>query len=70
MRRQKTKTLFLSTKYSILTCIFEQHIFHLLNWLDLLPLAIFNELFVNLVVGFEEIIEALQLSDAAHSLSY
>merc|ERR1719433_744792 len=42
-----------------ISSVFEQHIFHLLNWLDLLPLAIFYELFVNLVVSFEEIIEPL-----------
>ena len=49
------------------TSIFEQHIFHLLNWLDLLPLAIFYELFVNLVVSFEEIIEPLRSISIPHS---
>ena len=42
-----------------ISSVFEQHVFHLLNWLDLLPLTIFYQLFVNLVVSFEEIIESL-----------
>ena len=51
-----------------ISSVFEQHVFHLLNWLDLLPLPIFYELFVNLVVSFEEIIEPLRLIYS--SLSY
>ena len=39
--------------------VLKQHVVQLLDWLDLLPLALGDQLLVDLVVGEEEVVESL-----------